>query len=220
MVNKIKKLLNTASLLGGLFFCLATNQAWADLFVSGMTLTENTFAETGNADVGNVKYDHDFNSWPLGLGAEWRFLDDGEFFFGAGATLFKEIKVKQTTTFYEEDQSPSSFTSRSGLPRISIQDIYFNVYSRSNDILKLFLGVQYTLAKSEASGRFDDYQIENGLGYRAGVEFNLNSNLYSQLFFRYSVLDTEDAGGYEGELDTSALILALGWNFSLINETL
>lgn len=208
-----KSLFFKASLLGGLFLFSASARSGGDLYLYGFAQTQNAYDETGNRESGNVKYEHDFDSWPLGAGAEWRFADDGDFFFGAGASFQQKLKVQQTTTFYEEDQDPSSFTSRSGLPSMSFTDVYLNAYSRSNDVLKLFLGAQYTFPSVDASGRFEEYEIKNGFGYRLGLEFKLQQSLLAQIFLRQALLDTSDKNNYEGELNIGSLMVSVGWNF-------
>lgn len=184
-----------------------------NLFIYGALQAQRSYTELGHSNDGEIRYVHDFERSAYGLGAEWRFSDEGDFFFGAGALYQHAIKVKQNTTFKNQDQDPRSFTSRDDLQHIALLHGYFNAYKRVHENLKFFIGVQATVPDLRSHGRFDKYRLDNGLGYRTGLEMDLSKAWSSQLYYRHALLDTEDANGYKGELNISSLMFALGRRF-------
>ena len=198
-----------------LFFFLAfiTVNSEASLFIFGLVQAQRSYTELGYSDIQEVKYEHDFESSPYGLGAEWRLKKHETHFFGTGLSYQQAIKVKQNTTFFNEDQNPSAFTSRNDLQHMSFAHAFLNLYLFSTQNLKLFFGAQYTLPEWRSHGRFDKYKIRPGFGYRSGIEINLLKGLRTQFFYRHVILDTKDQGGYEGELNISSLMWSLGWEF-------
>ena len=183
------------------------------VFLYGALQGERNLTELGQADAGEARYERDLKRFAYGVGGEYRFADDGDFFLGLGALFQPSIKVEQNTSFFSSDQNTNSFTSTEDLHEIALYHAYFNVYNRVNDNLSFFLGLQGAMANVESQGDLGGYDVSNGLGYRTGVEMSLLENLRSQLYFRQVVLDTEADKGYEGELDISSFMISLGYLF-------
>ena len=173
---------------------------------------ENSYRELGTIGAQDIKYEHDFER-DFGVGLKYRFMDDGKFFLGAGAEYQAPIKVKQNTTILDQGQDPSAFTSRDDLQHISFIHTYFNAHSRIDEKFTFLVGVQATMPDVRSHGRFDKYRIANGIGYRVGLEFSIYKKWKGQFHYREVVLDTEDANSYEGEIDISSIMAALGLEF-------
>lgn len=186
----------------------------SETYVYGSLQATRQYVEIGRAnDDLEIKYEHDFESQPYGVGAEYRFADDGDFFFGAGVHYQSGVKIEQNTTLLSASEDPSGFTTRNDLQHMSFTHIYANAYSRVNKGTSFFLGTQYTIPEWRSHGTFDKYRMRNNLGFRLGLDLKLPKSFGAQLYYRNVFLETEDRNGYSGEINISSLMANIGYRF-------
>ncbi|MBC76122.1 MAG: hypothetical protein CME64_08910 [Halobacteriovoraceae bacterium] len=176
----------------------------------GSVNTTLSFTETGEDDSSTVKNEYDLDTYGLGFGFEYQLQPQDSFYsFNVGLLYELERDVDQVAVV----APGGAGVSRDDLPSIQMTSVYGSFYLPVAENISFISGFAYYSPDVSTKGVFKNYDIDPGYGYTFGLDFKIEKEFFVQVLRRQVVLETEDADGYEGEIDLSNITLLVGKSF-------
>ena len=183
----------------------------------GLINTTNSFADDGSiAGIGG-RIEANIKGEGYGIGGEYKFDLPNKFFsIRAGLIYELERKVDQLTTFisgYTDSNGDyvngDIESSQENMPSIQMTTIYSNLHLQITENINCVAGLGYYSPNVTTKGSYD---VDPGLGYQFGLDFELQDNFFIQVLKR-KILLASKAGSYKGTADLSSLALLVGKDF-------
>ena len=179
--------------------------------------TTSSFADNGSVAGIGARIEANSKGEGYGFGGEYKFdLPNKIFSIRAGLIYEIDRKVDQLTTFmsgYTDSNGDyvngDIESSKDNMPSIQMTTLYSNLHLQITENINCVAGIGYYDPKVTTKGSYD---VDPGLGYQFGLDFELQDNFFIQVLKR-KILLASKAGSYRGTADLSSLALLLGKEF-------
>jgi len=179
-----KNILLTAGML--LAFSVSVSAA------TGFSLIVSQATNTSVKQIGsNATVDYGVNG-VLGLGADYRFSKD--------MSVFLKYQIDRELL-------------QSGVPtnaKYSEILLGYNYYWSLGSALEVFIGLNYSLPRQSGTGWAAGVTLESFLGYQAGLNYNINPNLYLNVVYDVYRANIKFSNGTTNGLEDAGIRVGLG----------